>query len=129
MDCTEDMHCSAGFTCSDSSCIPTPEGRCSTDRTEAQDPAGNFVKDCSPYFCTNGQCESTCDGAADCQVGYTCDRRRNACRRSTPPPASEELTACGCRVPGRTAASSRSAAWLLLGVALTAAWRRRPRAA
>jgi hypothetical protein len=128
--CSVDADCALGFICQDSTdgggkaCIPTPEGRCSTDNTRVLDATGKFIKDCSPYFCLNGQCGGQCSASADCQAGYVCDRAAKACKKAAPPPPSPEV-GCMCRMAERKQSGRGSALLAALAVAVTTVRRRR----
>jgi hypothetical protein len=118
--CTVNDDCATGFICQDSACIPTPNGQCSEDKSRVLDAVGKFVKDCSPYFCVNGQCSASCVATTDCQIGFVCDRNAKQCKKAQPPPPSAPV-GCFCRAtPGtrRVGAGGLFAAVAALGTLL-----------
>lgn len=123
-ECDHDSECVSGYVCEAGSraCIPSQTaGKCSDDQTLAIDHAGDVQKICSPYWCVNGQCATTCLEAQDCQRGHVCDLALGTCvpvmavARATAEPAADETSGCSCRL-GRTGSSTGST-WLLSALA------------
>lgn len=102
--CTVDGDCAPTLICRNSACV-SAVSVCSTDGTSVLDSTGTLVKNCSPYLCTSGNCGERCTQAADCQSGFVCDRRKNACIVAVKPPVSVDV---GCSVGRVGSTGSRS---------------------
>jgi hypothetical protein len=112
--CTVDEDCAPTLICRNSACV-SAVSQCGTDGTSVLDSTGTLVKNCSPYLCTSGNCGERCTQAADCQSGFVCDRRKNACIVAVKPPVSVDV---GCSIGrvGNTGSRSLFGAATLAGL-------------
>ncbi len=120
--CQVASDCTTGYVCQNGEC--TPEGAICKDDFTVQE-ADNSLKDCNPYHCVGGTCQTTCNTSDDCATGYICDSN-GKCVASPGAASPDDGGGCGCVTAGRSPAGSGSG-FAALGLMLLVALRRRRR--
>lgn len=93
--CSASQPCAEGFNCVADRCLPgSKKAECTPDKLSSVG-VDTVVRSCGAYRCVeSGLCGTSCSSTVECNTGFICEPRDNACVSNAAPPATDESGGC-----------------------------------